>query len=461
MKASKNLVKKAKKEPQAVYQAGLAAESQGRLQDALDHYEALLEVLPRDLSLKIKQGSLLIGLGQFNQARLVFLKLAQNEPSNASHYSNLGICLSNQSRFDEAIATFRRALVLKPEYAMAWNNLGGAQRESGQVAESRMSYHHAIMQNPAYATATWGLAIVSLMLGDYEQGLPLYESGFQCGERIERFSAKPRWDGRASLKGKRLLILAEQGYGDAIQMARYVFQPTLADTEIIFEAQAPLIPLLQGLRPGLSVITKGDDPGPHDVYCPIMSLPLAFATGVDSIPKPAVFRIDPAVKEKWNQRLGAPSRRRIGLAWSGNPEHKNDKNRSMPVDALLPLLRLDAEFHVVQKGIRSPDLPFLRAHPEIQDHDRALEHFGDTAALIDAMDLIVSVDTSLVHLAGSLNKPCHALIAFAPDYRWLLERKDSPWYPSLVLHRQAAIGDWPSAIESALAAIRANSISPL
>ena len=453
MKSNKNLIKKAKKDPQALYQSALGLESQGRIQESLEHIQALAEVLPKDLSIKIKLGALLIGLGKFNQARSVFLDLIRSDSSNAAYYSNLGICLSNRNAFEEASHALERALILKPDHVFAWNNLGGARRDAGCIAESRGPYRRAMALDSSYAIATWGLAIVSLMLGDFETGLPLYEAGFRCGERIERFSTKPRWDCNLSLKGKRILIGAEQGYGDAIQMARYLLLPEFEGAEVIFEVPSPLIPLFSRLRKDLTLIIKGNDPGPHDFYCPVMSLPHALATRLETIPKPAPLELTPEYKNKWAQRLGAPSRRRIGLAWSGNPGHKNDRNRSMSFEALLPLLTLDAEFHVIQKEIREEDLQLLKKHTKIKVHSDALLDFADTAALIDAMDSNISVDTSMVHVAGSLGKSCHVLLPFVPDYRWLLAREDSPWYPTLRLHRQKKMGDWSEPVAEARAAL--------
>lgn len=454
MKAHKNLVKKAKKDPQAVYQTVLVAESQGRLEDALEALQALVEVLPRDLAIKKKYGGLLIALGQFNRANAVFSELVKKEPIEASHLSNLGVCLSNKTRYAEASAAFQRALILKPDHAIAWNNLAGSWRDSGSIRSTLRPYQRAIQLNPGYPTAAWGLAIISLMLGDFEAGLPLYEEGLSCGERIARFSPKPRWDGKASLHNKTLLIVAEQGYGDAIQMARYLLLPELEASDIILETTSPLIPLLKDLRDGLTLISKGSDPGPHDFYCPIMSLPYLFGTRLETIPAPAPLRVDPDYQRKWAGRLGAPTRRRVGLAWSGNPDHKNDRNRSMPAEALLPLLELDAEFHVIQKDIRAEDLAFLQTHPDIKVHTQALTDFADTAALLEAMDTVVSVDTSMVHLAGSLGKSCQVLLPYVPDYRWLLEKSDTPWYPSLTLYRQKGPGDWSTPVANVLAMLR-------
>lgn len=454
MNPAKNLVKKAKKDPQSVYQSALSAESQGRPEEALALIQALVEVLPKETSLRVKQGSLLIGLGKFQQARAVFLDLTRREPLNPAHFSNLGICLSNRTAFSEAGSALERALTLKPDHVFAWNNLAGARRDSGHIQDSQVPYRRALQLDPSYTTAAWGLAIVSLMLGDYESGLALYEAGFSCGERVVRFSSQPRWDGKVPLRHKRLWIGAEQGYGDAIQMARYLLLPEFDGSEIIFEVPSPLIPLLKGLKEGMTLISKGSDPGPHDFFSPIMSLPHLLGTRLQTIPVPAPLKVDPDYERKWATHLGKNEKRRVGLAWSGNRGHKNDKNRSMPLETLLPLLELDAEFHVIQKDIREGDLAVLQKHPEIRVHTDALSDFADTAALLAAMDSLVSVDTSMVHLAGSLGKTCHVLLPFVPDYRWLLDRKDSPWYPSLRLHRQEKLGDWSTPLAQVLAALR-------
>jgi hypothetical protein len=290
--------------------------------------------------------------------------------------------------------------------------------------------------------------MLKLLLGDYEEGWELYEWRWKdWGRDFVRPFPQPLWLGDAPIAGKTLLIHPEQGLGDFIQCCRYIPMVEAMGAKVLVEVTAPLVPLISTLKGSFSVVRSGQ-PLPHfDFHCPIMSLPLAFRTTVETIPAnvPYLFA-DPARKALWQQRLGPRTRMRVGLAWSGNPSHKNDLNRSMPFRALAPWLALAVDFHVLQKDIRPEDAAALAQFPNVQVHSAELGDFADTAALADEMDLVISVDTSVAHLAGALGRPLWVLLPFNPDYRWFLDRSDSPWYPSATLFRQPALGDWDSVV---------------
>lgn len=455
MREHLDLEQAAQIDPQAIYQEALTLETQGDFTAALRLIELLLQVIPEHVSLQEKRAGYLLYLEEFDKSIDAFRSLQRMEPSNPTYPSNLSIGLARRREFHEAISACKRALVLKPDYGFAYNNLGGVFRELREIERAQILYFRATRVSPHNALFRWGLAIVSLMLGDFEEGWPHYESGFSCGERFPRSFGSPQWTGREDLEGKKLLIHSEQGYGDSIQMVRYLLEPALAQTEVILEIEDALFPLLGNLRSGLKLIKKGDEPPAHDFHCPMMSLPLAFKTGLVNVPDQVPYiRVMPEMRVKWQTSLGFASKLRIGVAWSGNASHKNDHQRSIPLRVLRELFSTDAEFHAIQKDIRPEELAQARATPNLFIHSDELNDFTDTAALIDAMDLIISVDTSVAHLSGALGKPTFLMITYVPDFRWLLNREDSVWYPSFRLFRQTSLGEWSSVVDRVLVALR-------
>jgi hypothetical protein len=251
-----------------------------------------------------------------------------------------------------------------------------------------------------------------------------------------------------------MLVYSEQGLGDIVQFCRYLPRLKALGAEIIFEAPKPLLSLLSTLDCPMTLVAKGETLPAFDAHCPVMSLPHAFETTVETIPAetPYLFS-DPRKVRQWQQRLGAADRLRIGLVCSGSISHKYDARRNLRMQDLLPMLGLPMEWHSLQKEYRQHELAFLDQHPEIHRHERDLLDFSDTAALIEGMDLVISVDTSVAHVAGAMGKPVWILLPFAPDYRWMLDRDDTSWYPTARLFRQPAHGDWQDAIAEVVLAL--------
>jgi hypothetical protein len=269
--------------------------------------------------------------------------------------------------------------------------------------------------------------------------------------------AGPHWLGAEDLSGRTILIYAEQGIGDTIQFVRYL---PLLRARVVLRAQTPLHALL---RPLADSVIGRDDPLPEfDFHCPLMSLPLAFGTDLASIPAdiPYIFA-DPALVVRWRNRLGAPRRHRVGIAFSGNPDHATDALRSIPAAEFSPILRYrDIDFHVLQTEIRPADAAVLRNFPHVHIHADALRDFSDTAALISLMDLVITVDTSVAHLAGAMGKPVWILLQYNADFRWLQNRDDTPWYPTARLFRQPAMRRWTPAIDAVAAAWQHHAATP-
>ena len=254
-------------------------------------------------------------------------------------------------------------------------------------------------------------------------------------------SIAPLWLGDAPVAGKTVLLHAEQGLGDTIQFCRYAPRVAALGARVVLEVQRPLVDLMKTLAGPAAVVARGDALPDFDLHCPLLSLPLAFGTRLDTIPAEVPYLRAPPGATDWDARLGA-KRPRIGLVWSGNPGHKRDRDRSIPFYALLPLLDLDATFVSLQKEVRPADAAVLKQTGTVIDAADALTTFSDTAALIAALDLLITVDTSVAHLAGALGKPVWVLLPQVPDWRWLLERDDSLWYPSARLFRQNDTRAW-------------------
>jgi hypothetical protein len=370
--------------------------------------------------------------------------LALNPDYAEAHY-NLGNILLERRQPENALACYQRAIALKPDLSAAHYNAGNALRDLHRLDAAVASYEKAIALKPDFAQAHCSLSLVQLLAGDLQQGLKRYEWRLRTPQfaHRQRNYPQPAWLGEESPSGKTLFLYGEQGLGDTIQFCRYV--PLLAQhgARIILEVEPALASLLAGLAGVAEFVVKGSVPGGFDFHCSLLSLPLACKTGLNSIPSSIPYLSARADKlAYWAHRLGPRVRPRIGLVWSGNPQHKNDHNRSLPLAELIPYLSADFEYFSLQKDVRARDQDSLQAHPEIRHFGAELTDFSDTAALCAQLDLLLSVDSSVAHLNGALGNPTWILLPHTPDWRWLLQRSDSPWYPQARLYRQTAPGDW-------------------
>jgi hypothetical protein len=294
--------------------------------------------------------------------------------------------------------------------------------------------------------------LCNLLTGNFKAGWLGYEWRWKVEDstsfQINRHFSQPLWLGEESLTDKTILLYAEQGFGDTIQFCRYVSLVAQLGAKVILEVQRPLVKLLTGLQGVSQIIAWGDTLPAFDYQCPLLSLPLAFKTELHSIPSvPQHINSDREKVIKWQTQLDEKTKLRIGLVWSGSTLHKNDHNRSLVLSRLLQCLPSDIEYVSLQREIRDVDQEVLAQHPEIKYFGDALEDFTDTAALCELMDIVISVDTSVAHLAATLGKPTWVLLPFNPDWRWLLDRDDSPWYPSVKLYRQEKISDWDGVLD--------------
>jgi hypothetical protein len=367
-------------------------------------------------------------------------------------HCDLGIALGAVGEFDEAIAACRQAIALKPDYAGAHNNLGVSLMAVGGLDEAVEAFRRAIALKPDLADAHNNLGMTLLQNGRFEEGWAEYEWRWKTRQHLaggaRRFEA-PLWNGEAI--GSRVILLhAEQGLGDTLQFCRYA--PVVAATgRTVLEVQPPLVRLLSGLRGVIEVVARGDALPSFDLQCPLLSLPRALGTTLDTIPAATPYlAADPALARVWRERLSRLDGLRVGLVWAGGKKldpawAAADRRRSVALDTMAPLGDVaGVSFVSLQKGEPASQALNPPNGMAVYDSTADLHDFADTAALIDVLDLVISVDTAVAHLAGALGKPVWLVNRFDTDWRWLLNRDDSPWYPTLRQFRQRAPGDWHS-----------------
>jgi tetratricopeptide (TPR) repeat protein len=374
-------------------------------------------------------------------------KAIQLKPEYAEAWYNKGLVLGNLQRHDEALACYGQAVQLKPDYAEAWLNRGVTLKDLKRHEEALTHYDQAIRLKPDYFESYWNKSLVELVQGKFEDGWTDYEYRWKRTKHDPCLHADiPGLKSLDDLKGSKILVWAEQGLGDTIQFSRYLEPLVKLGAETIFEVQRPLKNLLSN-QFSCRVVSQGESFGRVDFQIPLLSLPRLFNTNLNSIPsKVPYLKVSGGLIEHWRRKLDlSKGKLNIGIACSGNPCHVNDMNRSMKLEAFEPVLEL-ANLFLVQKELREADADFLNQHPQVKFLGDEISDFEDTGAIVGNLDLIVSVDTSLVHMAGALGKPVYVLLPWSPEWRWMLDRDDSPWYPTARLIRQPAMGDWKSAV---------------
>ncbi|BCK86457.1 photosystem I assembly protein Ycf3 [Sideroxyarcus emersonii] len=427
---------------------GTALKEQGLWQEAAESFEQATRCNPGHALAHFNRGIVLHQLKQYRTALESYDKAVALRPDDAVAYYNRGATLLCLDENLAALDSYDRAVALKPDYAEAYSNRGVVLQDLWRLDEALESLDRAIALKPDHAAAYWNKALLKILTGDFAAGWRLYEWRWKdCQKDQARDFAQPLWLGEQPVSGKTLLIHAEQGLGDVVQFCRYAPMAAALGARVVLEVHAPLVALLATLEGGCTIVEKGQPLPPFDLHCPVMSLPLAFKTTLANIPATVPYLHADAGKQlAWRRRLGDAAQPRVGLVWSGSATHKNDRNRSIPLQQLEPLLGLPLEFHALQSEVRRHDETALAAFGQIHLHQDELGDFSETAALLQQMDLVITVDTAVAHLAGAMGKPVWILLPFAPDYRWMLDRNDSPWYPSATLFRQPAAGDWPAVI---------------
>jgi hypothetical protein len=403
--------------------------------------------LARSPAFHFQRGTALYRAGQLAEAIAAYRQCVAVQPDYPHARYHLGVALGDAEHYDEAVTWLQQVIAAEPEHAEAWNSLGYCYSRRRQPVQAMAAYERAIALQPQYAQAHVNLGMTLLQLGDYTRGFTEYEWRWQTGQFPSFQCPHPRWDGRP-IPDKTLLIHTEQGAGDAIQFARYL--PLVAQRcgRLLVVCPADLMPLFATL-PG---VTQLREPGTvtvaeFDTHLPLLSLPQVGGTTLATIPATVPYVDVTAIRRRKDPhtlpQLTLSGGRKVGIMWAGSPTHRDDRHRSCPLHALLPLLRLpDLAFYSLQKGERQQDLAALPPDVRVQDLSPSVHDFGDLAVCLDQLDLVITVDTSVAHLAGALGKPVWVLLSAVPDWRWGLEGERTPWYPTMRLFRQAETGDW-------------------
>jgi tetratricopeptide (TPR) repeat protein len=440
---------------------GIALAELKQFEAALSSYDCALAIKHDYAEAYYNRGIVLCSGGQWEAALQSYDRAIMLKSDYAEAYANRAFALQELDRTDEAVASCNQAVTVKPDCAEAHCNRGSVLHTTRRLEEALAGYDKAISIKPDYATAHVNRAMALLLMGDYQKGWTDYEwrgkeeNTWTVTEK--RNLSQPLWLGQVSLEGKSILLQSEQGYGDIIQFCRYAELAADLGARVILEVPQALAGLLQGLKGVAELIVQGEPLPPFDYYCPLMSLPLAMNTRLSAVPaKIPYLSAGDDRSRRWRQKLGERTRTRVGLVWGSgvrpNPRLSSNSRRNIALAKLAPLKHPDIEFYSLQKGQPAEsELEALIASnwdgPEIKDFTGDIRDFEDTAALIEQLDLVISVDTSTAHLAGASGKPVWILLRFDACWRWLLDRSDSPWYPTARLYRQERTGDWDPVVQ--------------
>jgi tetratricopeptide (TPR) repeat protein len=426
---------------------GNALRDRGQLDEAIAAYRQAIALMPHYVEAYNNLGAALAGNGQFDEAVAAFRQAIALRPDLPEAHSNLGNALRDNDQLNDAIAAYHQAIALRPNYAEALTNLGISLADKGELDDAIIAYRRAIQLKPDAADIHWDLAFLLLSMGRFAEGWEEFEWRLKDEtKRLRRDFSAPQWNGEA-LAGKTLLLHAEGGFGDAFQFVRYVPLLRGRAAKMILECDSALVRLFSDL-PGIDeIIARGQALPAFDYHIPLQSLPRLFKTDLTNIPNAVPYlKVQPENQASWKARVKNDGRLKVGLVWAGSPRAKiSDDLRTRGLDVFAPLGQMpNVRFFSLQKGpesnlARPPGL-------EMTDFTRDLNDFADTAALIENLDLVISVDTSVAHLAGALAKPVWVLIPFSSDFRWLMDRTDSPWYPTMRLFRQKQRNDWQGVV---------------
>jgi tetratricopeptide (TPR) repeat protein len=471
--------------PEAYSNRGNSLHALKRFDEALACFARALALRPDFAEAHSNQGNTLHEINRFADALVSYDRALALRPQFAAAHSNRGNALQELRRFDEALASYDRALALRPVSAEAHSNRGNALKELWRFDEALASYDRALALRPDLADGHFSAALCRLMLGDFTRGWQQHEWRWETVQLkgTKRPFAQPQWIGDHSLADKTILLHAEQGFGDTLQFCRYVPRVAALAGRVILEVPRPLARLMATLPGGATIVARGDPLPDFDAHCPLLSLPLAFATQLETIPSQTPYLSAPAdAMRAWRDRLdanrldtdrldtnrldtnrfGKTARPRVGLVWAGDPRKKLpganriDRQRSVVFDQLAPILQVrDCEFHSLQKGDDAiQQLRDSGLDHGVIDNSAHLHDFADTAALIQNLDLVIAVDTAVAHLAGALGKPLWLINRYNTCWRWLLDRDDSPWYPTARLFRQDKTRQWEPVMARIQAALQ-------
>ena len=432
---------------ETVYAKALAAAAVKDFDRAIPLYDQAIALSPASAEPYYKRANALKDAGRFEAAVASYDQAIERKPDYAFAYCNRGVIQHRLGSLAAAVASLDQAIALEPTDAVAHYNRALVLQDCCRWDEAVASYDRAIEINPEYSDAHYNRALTLLFLGDFERGWPGFEWRWDNAQRLAIGAARkfqePLWLGHDPIAGKRLLLHNEAGLGDTLQFCRYAKVAAARGASVLLQVQPPLAGLLSNLEGVSQVIPAGGTLPPFDYHCPMMSLPLAFKTTVDTVPAwRSYLHNDSGKIAQWRRRLGERTRPRVGLAWSGNPNNPLDPRRTIRLADWLTQLPTRFEYFCLQKDVRPEDRVARDSSSLITSFDDELPDFTNNAALCECMDIVISIDTSVAHLSGALGQRTWVLLPAVPDWRWMRDREDTPWYPTMKLYRQKAAGDW-------------------
>ncbi|MBW4579432.1 MAG: tetratricopeptide repeat protein [Tildeniella nuda ZEHNDER 1965/U140] len=429
------------------------------IEEAIASYSQIITFQPENGQAYHNLGVILVEQGKLDEALSYYLQALSVQPNDAVALNTIGTILQQQGKATTAIEYHRRALIVRPDYPDALNSLGTALQHQGNFQEAMLCFDQALTLNPEDASARYNRSLILLTEGNYHQGFPEYEWRLKTQEFPPCPFRQPLWDG-SDLTGRTILLHAEQGLGDTIQFIRYAAIVAQRGGRIVLTCHQPLMRLLSTVPEIAQLVPLGYPVPNFDVYAPLMSLPGILGTTLETVPAqipyltpPAESRVQLAIPPRLKELAKQPDQShqpplKVGIVWSGGHLYKKNQSRSCPLMHFQRLLQLpDIAYYSLQKGIAQINLAELGWESQVQDLSSQLSDLADTAAAIAQLDLVITVDTSIAHLAGALGKPVWVLLTFLPDWRWMLHREDTPWYPTMRLFRQTQPDDWQGVLD--------------
>lgn len=441
--------------PQTGLVAAQALDKLHRPAEAIDELAGVLAQSPDNVVALEGRGTMMLRVGRDAEALAAFERAVALEGETITRLSNLALAAHRLGRAEEAKRYAKRALALGATTRDDAYNLSAVLLEMLELDEAMRLVEPVAARHPEDANIGWNVANGHLLRGELAAGFKAYESRFSCDASGWKQSApdfgRPRWTGRESLRGRSILVIGEQGLGDAIQMLRYLPQLASLADRVLLRVDPGVAPLIANLPQNCSWDPAASTPPATDFQVPLMSLPLVFGTTLETVPANIPYlRADASRGDAWRKRLDALGHGpKVGVVWSGNPGHTNDRNRSIPLRRFRAITAAGVRFVSLQPHIRAEDRGEYDAWTGLARFGEELRDFSDTAALVSHLDLVISVDTSTAHVTGALGRPLWVLLPHYPDWRWILGRDDSPWYPTARLWRQPRPGDWDSVLASA------------
>lgn len=438
---------------EALFSKAVALHDLKQFDEAIQNFDKVLALKSDSFLAWAHKGVSLQFLKRFEEAISNYDVSLKLKPDYEEVLLNKGVCLQSLKRFDEALIHYDKSLKIKPDHYEVMLNKGCILHAFKNLDQALICFDKALSIKPDFHDAIYNKGILLLLQGNLTSGFSLYESRWQSNSVSDiiggnRFFESPIWRRGEDLKNKSILLFSEQGLGDFIQFYRYTKLLTNLGAEVILETPAPLENLVKNLNGAVKIVIRGEKLPRTDYHYPLMSLPLAFNTDLTNIPFAEGYLFSQKNKvNDWIKRLGDKTKPRIGIVWSGSKHHENDSNRSINLSELFTYLPEKNQYICLQKEFRDGDIEILNKQPNITNFSHLLNDFDDTAALIETLDLVVSVDTSVAHLSAALGKQTWLLLPFVPDWRWLLESNDSPWYRSITLYRQNKLGEWGSVLK--------------